>query len=381
MTIRLSISFAPTAAWLVLMIGSVTAEPAEPDWRNAVRNYLDGRMTEWLAWEPAHRHGGGGTRCISCHTAVPMAIARPRLGEMSAAEDAMLENIRQRVARWNEIAAFDGAAGAIRPFYNFRDPGTTKADAMATESVLNALVLTHADPRGSDGTLSAPARRALEIMWSTQNSNGSWGWLNFELRPWELDAEYVGAAWGAIAVGRAGRTYYDNLPRDEQARLSRLRTYLRDRYAQESLHNRLAALWASTLVDGILDASQRQALTDEVLALDPEGDGWALTALAKRPGNTATWPRRHAIPADAPYDGYATAYVVYVLKRAGKTDPKLTRATAWLTAQQVAAGRGPVIYLNSVRNPDSTDADEAMEGKFMRDVAAAYAVLALTEGN
>jgi squalene-hopene/tetraprenyl-beta-curcumene cyclase len=377
MSLYFRICFASYVACLVLMAGSAAAQPAASDWQSAARTYLDDRMTAWLAWPQAREHGGGNTRCISCHTAVPMAMARPKLGGILTAEEAMLENIRQRVARWDEMVAFDGTSGDIRPFY----VGSRTAASLATESVLNAFVLTHADSPGTGGTLSAPARRALDLMWSRQNAGGSWDWLNFNLRPWELDADYFGAAVAAIAVGRAGPAYYDHLMQADQARLNKLRAYLRDRYAQESLHNRLAALWASLSLDGILDDSQRQALKDEALALDPQGDGWTLTALARRPGNSATWPRVHAIPGNATYDGYATAYVLYVLKRAGATHAKLARAKDWLIAQQVAAGRGPVIYLNVARNPDSSDADEATEGKFMRDAAAAYAVLALSEGD
>jgi hypothetical protein len=365
------------AACLHLIVCSATAQPAEPDWRNAARDYLDSRMTAWLAWPQAQEHGGDGTRCISCHTAVPITIARSRLGEASDAQAAMLDNIRQRVARWDEIAAWNGADGSIRPFY----AGSRKSAALATESIVNALVLTHAEPRGGDGILGQPARRALEIMWSTQNARGAWDWLDFDLRPWELDAEYLGAAWAAIAVGRAGPAYYEVLSEVDQARLGRLRSYLKDRYAQESLHNRLTALWAATFLDGILDPPQRQALIDEVFALDPEGNGWTLTALAKQPNNMATWQRVHAIPADATDDGYATSYIVYVLKRAGATHPKLARAAAWIAAQQIAAGRGPALYLNIPRYPDSSNANRAMVGKFMHDAAAAYAVLALTEGD
>jgi hypothetical protein len=308
-----------------------------------------------------------------------MAIARPRLGAMSAAQESMLGHIRRRVARWDEIAAFNGddGDGPIQPFYNLDGAGTTNRDAMATEAVLNALVLTHADPRGPDGTLSEPTQRALAILWSTQNERGSWNWLNFNLRPWEKDAEYLGAAWAAMAIGKAGEAYVEGLSDADRAKLDRLRAYLDERYDQESLHNRLAALWAATLLDGVLDAPRRQALIDETLAVEGEADGWALTSLAKRPNNTATWTARHKVPANAAHDGYATAYVVHVLKRAGAAHPKLDRATAWLGQQQVAAGRGPAIYLNKERDPD---APGAMVGRFMHDAAAAHAVLALTHG-
>jgi squalene-hopene/tetraprenyl-beta-curcumene cyclase len=73
-------------------------------------------------------------------------------------------------------------------------------------------------------------------------------------------------------------------------------------------------------------------------------------------------------------DGYATGLVVLALKQAGvpATNPKLRRAIDWLAAQQVD-GAWPATYPNSWRDP-ATDI-----GKFMRDAATGYAVLALTD--
>lgn len=373
MTVYLRAGGAAWIAGLVLLSCASAARAAEPQWdRSAARTYLDGRTQQWLAWSEAKEAGGGGTRCISCHTAVPMAMARPLLGESSSAADSMLQNIRTRVAGWDRIAAWNGQPDQMRPFYNGRAAGSRKSDALATESVLNALVLTHSD--------ASSARQALEIMWSTQNAAGAWDWLTFDLRPWELDAEYLGAAWAAIAVGRAGPAYHDTLSDGNRAKLDKLRAYLQDRYAHESLHNRLAGLWAATRLPGILTDAQRQALIEEVLLLDKDGDAWSLTSLAKKANDTATWRQVHAIPDDATFDGYATAYVLHVLKQA-KADPrhpKVVRATSWLIANKIVEGQGPAIYLNSKRHPASDDPEQALVGKFMHDAAAAYAVMALS---
>src|SRR5262249_48132078 len=207
-------------------------------------------------------------------------------------------------------------------------------------------------------------------MWSTQNGRGSWDWLDFGLRPWELKAEYYGAALAAVAVGSAGRRYYETgLTPENKKKLGKLRDYLKADYTKESLHNRLAALLAATLLPGILTPGQQKELIDEVLALDKAGDAWGIVPLIRRPEDTKPLAPANAIPADARYDGYATAFTVHVLKRAkvGSEAGKLAKARAWLVRHQVAEGKGPVIYLNSRRNPDSSNAYDAMVGKFMRD--------------
>src|SRR5579864_9596893 len=67
--------------------------------------YLDRRMNWWIGWGTAARDHG--TFCVSCHTAVPYALARPALrtalGETgpSPGEITLVDNVIQRVRRWN----------------------------------------------------------------------------------------------------------------------------------------------------------------------------------------------------------------------------------------------------------------------------------------
>ena len=82
---------------------AVAARPADPPaWSpRAAAAYLDGRMDWWLQWTGAQRDHD--TACVSCHTAVPYALARPvlraALGEKDAAapERRMLDNVVKRV--------------------------------------------------------------------------------------------------------------------------------------------------------------------------------------------------------------------------------------------------------------------------------------------
>ena len=87
------------AALLVAIVAAgVTHAASEPDARpfnaRAAAAYLDARAESWSTWSNAQRDRG--TFCMSCHTTLPYALARPelrgRIGETqpSAAEEKIL---------------------------------------------------------------------------------------------------------------------------------------------------------------------------------------------------------------------------------------------------------------------------------------------------
>src|SRR5687767_2861100 len=100
-----------TAGMLILGIGvgaSIIAgaeqqrPPSVPAWnQRAAAAHLDARLEWWLRWPSAARDHG--TACVSCHTAVPYALARPvlrtALGErdLAAPERTLIEHVRTRV--------------------------------------------------------------------------------------------------------------------------------------------------------------------------------------------------------------------------------------------------------------------------------------------
>src|SRR5262245_53707774 len=164
-------------------------DPAPPPWSpKAAAKYLDGRAGWWLDWPGAAR--GQGTACLSCHTAMPFALARPalaaRLGETAsgAAEKRLIDNVSKRVANWDQIVA--DAPPVEDPFLPFY-PSGRKPSALGTEAVLNALVLVSHDARRAEGVPTAPARKALGHLWEQQQKDGAWLWLDFGLSPWEKD--------------------------------------------------------------------------------------------------------------------------------------------------------------------------------------------------
>src|SRR5262245_15454661 len=164
---------------VVCLIGvTLSTSPAEAvptSTLKAAAAAMDQRQAWWAAWPNAQRDRG--TFCVSCHTALPYALARPGLREVlgenqaSAAETALVENVRKRVRDWNEVA----------PFYPDQTRGLPKtSESRGTESVLNAAVLVAQD--SARGMLGEDARTALSNMWALQMKTGdlagAWAWLN-----------------------------------------------------------------------------------------------------------------------------------------------------------------------------------------------------------
>src|SRR5437762_64208 len=196
------------AAWLATSLLAQETASSNADsasWRDqAAAAYLDGRLDWWLGWSVAARDHE--TFCVSCHTVVPYAMARPALRAAlaeqapSAIERRLLDNVTKRVRMWKEV----------EPFYPDKTRGVPKtAESRGTESVLNALILAWCDPPTAN--LRPDTRLAFENMWAQQlkagEAKGAWSWLQFHNSPWEGDSQYYGATLGAIALGTAPDSY------------------------------------------------------------------------------------------------------------------------------------------------------------------------------
>src|SRR5436190_1684987 len=76
----------------------------------AAAAYLDSRQDWWQHWPNSQRDHD--TACVSCHTAVPYALARPALRvllgehEIAPAEQLLLSNVVKRVRMWREVEPF-----------------------------------------------------------------------------------------------------------------------------------------------------------------------------------------------------------------------------------------------------------------------------------
>ncbi len=364
-----TIIFAATGVCLVAAFSATRpraeADPAATWNRKAAAAYLDQRATWWTTWPNAQRDHG--TYCVSCHTALPYALARPTLrqslGESgpSPAEASLLANITKRVTMWRDV----------EPFYPDQLRGIPKtSESRATEAILNAVILARRDAAG--GSLSDEGRRALDNMWALQmktgEQTGAWTWLQFHNEPWEGDSSaFHGATLAAIAIHTAPGGYAGSA--ENQDRVKALHDYLRKGNEQQPLLSRAMLLWASTAAPALLTRDEQQAIADALVRAQQADGGWSTASLG-------SWKRADGTPLDTRTDGYATGLVTLALESAAdaRTQPPVKRGLAWLVAHQdPSTGVWFAASLNKQRDPAS-DA-----GRFMSDAATAYAVLALTK--
>ncbi|HMD86001.1 MAG TPA: hypothetical protein VKO18_15005 [Terriglobia bacterium] len=333
----------------------------------AAATYLDGRMVWWMGWDVAARDHG--TFCVSCHTVLPYAMARPALRATlaeqapSAPERQLLDSVTKRVRMWKEV----------EPFYPDEKRGVPKtAESRGTESILNAVILVGYD--APTGKLSPEARLGLDNMWGEQlktgEAQGAWSWLQFHNSPWEGDSQYYGAALAALAVGSAPGNY-QSAP-EIQDNMKLLREYLVQQRESQILINRVILLWASTKVPGLLTPAQQNSIIDEALSKQQADGGFSLSAFV------GAWKRHDGTPLETKSDGFATGVVMFVLEQAGmkRDQPQLKRGLAWLALNQdKTEGRWLAYSLNKQEDIST------YTGHFMSDAATAFAVLALQAAN
>jgi squalene-hopene/tetraprenyl-beta-curcumene cyclase len=346
-----------------------TAAAAQTWNKAAAAKYLDEREVWWQNWPRAQKDHG--TVCVSCHTQIPYALARPLLrGSLaeqkpSDPERAMLDSIIKRVNLGKDAGTFytDEANGA----------GKTH-EARNTEGVNNALILAAYDAQS--GHMQATTRTAFESMWDSQERSGdkagAWIWQNFHFSPWEApESEYYGAAMAALAVGITPDNYRDD-PKI-QGNLTLLRGYLRREAPNQPLINRVALLWASSKLSGLMTGQEREAVANELQAKQHPDGGWSLTELGLNQQGRSSWKRHDDSPFDLRSDGYATGIIVLALEENGLGKiPQSQKGLAWiLSNQNKTEGLWPAWSVNLKRDPNSDI------GKFMSDAATGFSVLAL----
>jgi squalene-hopene/tetraprenyl-beta-curcumene cyclase len=332
------------------------------DWKpQEAGKYLDEREKAWF----------GYAKCISCHSGLPYALARPALRKLAGTkapagpEAKLLAQVRRRVANWEKL---DTKAFGL--YYDTTDQ--LKKQSWGTEAVFNAAILAFDDGYQGRSSPSPATKKALANLWRTQvqagGDKGTWDWLDFGEAPWgNAEAGYVGAALAAIAVGTAPGYYTPGADRDTDAQVRLLRGYLKDRLRRQNLHNRAWGLWAATKVAGVLTKAEQRTVIDQLLGKQRANGGWSMPSLG-------TWVRNDRTPQETSSDGYATGLVLHVLQTAGvpKDHVQVAKGLDWLKRNQEATGAWRSVSLVKKRDPASHT------GKFMSDAATAFAVLALS---
>lgn len=285
-----------------------------------------------LAWTRRHR-------CGACHTTWPYLMARPALAD-------------KPTEAFTEIRRF------FEDRVNLWDDEVKTNKHVTREAVGHAVALAMNDAR-STGKLQPVTRTALDRMWTYQRKDGAWSWPKCSWPPFEID-DYYGAVFAAVGVGQAPEQYAQG----EKARvgLDKLRGYLL-KTPVPSLHHQAWLLWASTKLDGLQTAADKQTTMEELRKLQREDGGWSMESL----GQDWVGKKGDRSKPDAPSDGYGTGLVVFVLREAGvpAQDEAIQRGVKWLKANQRESGRWFVRSLNRV------------EQHYISDTATAFAVLAL----
>jgi squalene-hopene/tetraprenyl-beta-curcumene cyclase len=292
---------------------------------------LDESALSWI-----HLH-----RCGSCHTTYSYLVARPAFKETaSPALDEVRRFFEERVAHW------DDKDKAAKPRWDAEVVSTAEALAL--------------NDAATTGKLHPLTRTALDRMWTVQKPEGGFEWLKCGWPPLEHD-DYYGAIVAALGAGHAPDGYAQSPA--AKTGLARLRTYFSKNPAPD-LHHQTMLLWASTRLDGLMTAQERNSTIARLRELQRPDGGWNLASL----GN---WKRRDGTPNDpkAPGDGYATGLILFVLRQAGvsESDPALQRGVGWLLLNQRASGQWFTRSLNNDKE------------HYIAHAGTAFAVLALRE--
>jgi squalene-hopene/tetraprenyl-beta-curcumene cyclase len=348
---------------LILLACPIARAGGEPTGWNpdGAGQYLDERETVWF----------GYARCVSCHSGLPYALARPALRRLVGArtptdqEMKLLAQIRRRVANWEKLDTKEFGL-----YYDSSDE--LKKQSWGTEAVFNSVILAFDDRYQGRTSPSEATRQAFANLWQTQvqagDDKGAWDWLDFREAPWgNAEARYFGAALAAIAVGTAPGYYTPGADADTDARVALLRGYLRHGLRRQNLHNRAWGLWAATQGDGVLTKVEQQEVITQLLDKQQDDGGWSLPSLG-------AWVRSDRTAQETASDGYATGLILHVLQTAGvpTDDVKVARGLDWLRRHQAATGPWRSVSVVKKRDPASHP------GKFMSDAATAFAVLALS---
>ncbi len=313
----------------------------------ALRHLDDGAM----AW-------GGERKCVSCHTNGTYLAIRPALTSTLGPPKSEVRDFFVSTLNTLKQEPVEKLKQSTRPAQViYIANGLAEWDAHVAKS------------------LSPETESAIELMFSIQNENGTWGSLDC-WPPFESDAYHeatVAAMAAATAPGWLKKAEHsDNAVL--KSSIERLRTYLRNEPPKHD-YSRVLLLWANARMKGLLDETQRQALVDIVRKHQKDDGSWSIRSFAAPEawgsGNRAEKLKAEPDFANPAGDGHMTGLAIIVLRESGidAADPQIARGLQWLRTNQRESGRWWTRSLNT----DSWH--------FITYSSTAYAVLALQMGS
>jgi squalene-hopene/tetraprenyl-beta-curcumene cyclase len=371
-----------TSAFLFMLAcwTALAATPPEPQpWQANAARYLDDRIDIWFVKSKKLRTGGVQTSCVSCHTVVPYALARPALRQAAGVKAPAPQEERLLRETLLRVATYD----SHEPLYKSKED-----ESRGSEAVLNLLILVGELTPGNQASLGEPLRKAFTELWAAQRADGAWDWLDFGNEPYEsADSVYYGAALAAIVTGSADG--YHSINESDSIGIAKLKSYLRDNYMSQNLYNKTWLLLASARLVDLLSQEQVSALAAELRRQQNADGGWSLYKLGPW-----TWSEKSApySPPGKPdlallgqSDAYATGLVTYAMHEAGVAGGATTlqQARAWLQSNhrpwdidQYRWDCWRTFSLNHDREHGGDEGD-SWPRMFMSDAATAFAALAL----
>ena len=260
--------------------------------------------------DAAALHWTDKNTCFSCHSNFAYLYARPLVSAKAPAHDEVRKALEEMVTvRWKD-----------------------KGPRWDAEVVASAAALAFNDAHTS-GKLHPLTKMALDRMWTVQRKDGGFSWLKCAWPPMEIDDHY-GVTLAALALGVAPEGYVKT--EAAQKGLAQIRSWLKANPPQNRHHDAMI-LWAASYLDGFLSKKEKQDTIDDIRDNQAIDGGWNSASLGH-------WKRHSSEKTRQDYktsDGYATGFMMYVLRRAGvpANDPALQKGIAWLHANQRESGR------------------------------------------
>ena len=128
----------------------------------AAARFLDDRMDLWFDKARKLRTGRGTTTCVSCHTVVPYALARPALRKAAGVSQPTPQETKLLGETLRRVDTY----GSHEPLV-----ASQGEPSRGTEAVLNLLILSGEDARQNRPGPSEPTRKALSELWKEQRAD------------------------------------------------------------------------------------------------------------------------------------------------------------------------------------------------------------------